>query len=72
MMRLIWRMPAPALTLQWRGPDARTIAAAATNRQIPLAAIIGPPGSIGPQGATGPVGPAYDLAAAVIDGGTFN
>ncbi len=68
-MRLVWRMPAPSIMTQWRGPDAQVIAAAIANPQTPIAAIIGPPGS---TGAAGPAGPAYDMSAAVIDAGTYN
>jgi hypothetical protein len=76
MMRLVWRMPPPAIVLQWRGPDARILAAQIANPipnpQTPLAAIIGPPGMPGAPGAQGPAGPAYNWDTAVIDAGTYN
>jgi hypothetical protein len=71
MMRIAWRVPDASLTLQWRGPDARIIAAAFHNTQTQVATIIGPPGNAGQAGPAGPAGPAYDLNTAVIDAGTF-
>lgn len=72
MMRLRWRMPVPVIAVQWRGPDARILAAAITNPHTPLAAIIGSPGIAGTSGAQGPAGPMYNLDTAVIDAGTYN
>jgi hypothetical protein len=69
MMALRWRQPEPVITLRWRGPDGAVAAAAVVSPPLPVAALIGPPGVAGPQGHEGPP---FDLAAEIIDGGTFN
>lgn len=51
-LTLRWRVPERALELRWRGPLAM-LNAVARNPQLPVAAIIGPPGPAGPQGPAG-------------------
>jgi hypothetical protein len=69
MIALRWRQPEPPIALRWRGPDGAMVAGAVVSRPLPVAALIGPPGVAGPPG---PEGPPFDLAAEIIDGGTFN
>ena len=40
-----WAQPAPPLTLEWVGPDAKTTAAQAAHGVSAIAAVIGPQGS---------------------------
>jgi hypothetical protein len=59
-MLLQWRQAPPAIVTRWRGPDGTLAPSALHVPARPLAAVIGPPGSVGPAGATGnpgPVGP---------------
>ena len=51
-LTLRWRVPVRALELRWRGPLAM-LDAVARNPQLPVAAIIGPPGPASPQGPAG-------------------
>jgi hypothetical protein len=63
MMILQWRMPEPAIVLRWRGAGGGVAPALLANPALSVPTIIGPPG---------PPGPAFEIATAVIDGGTFN
>lgn len=46
-MVLSWRVPAPAVTTGWRGPDGRVLAALQDNPASPIAGVIGPKGETG-------------------------
>jgi hypothetical protein len=50
---LRWRQTPPPLALRWRGPDSQMAAALAVRPNMPLAALIGPPGGVGPKGDRG-------------------
>jgi hypothetical protein len=47
-----WRAPPRNVTTRWRGPLGM-LEALGRDPQLPVAAIIGPPGPIGPQGPAG-------------------
>lgn len=51
-LQLAWRAPLRTIETRWRGPLGM-LEAAARNPELPLAAIIGPPGPAGPQGPAG-------------------
>jgi hypothetical protein len=69
MIALRWRQSEPPIVLRWRGLDGAVAVGAVVSPPLPVAALIGPPGVAGPPG---PEGPPFDLAAEIIDGGTFN
>ena len=46
-MILRWRVPAPAVTTGWRGPDGRVRAGLQDNPAAPIAGVIGPKGEPG-------------------------
>lgn len=47
---LRWRLPAPEITTRWRGP-AGMLDAVRRNPNLPIAAIVGPPGASGTNGS---------------------
>ena len=57
ILTLRWRVPPRPIVTRWRGPLGMGHALA-RDPVLPLAAIVGPPGSPGPAGSQGPVGPA--------------
>lgn len=48
-LTLRWRAPARGIVTRWRGPDGM-VQALTRNPELPVAAIIGPPGLTGPGG----------------------
>ncbi|MBK8631376.1 MAG: hypothetical protein IPN84_14635 [Sphingomonadales bacterium] len=55
MIMLQWRRPPPLIRTVWRGPEPREAVAELAHASVPLAAIIGPPGSPGPAPRSGRV-----------------
>jgi hypothetical protein len=47
---LRWRVPPRRIVTRWRGPEGMALALE-RNPELPVAAVIGPPGPIGPGGA---------------------
>ena len=56
ILTLRWRVPPRSIVTRWRG-SLGMAQALARDPVLPIAAIVGPPGSPGPAGSQGPVGP---------------
>ena len=63
-LEIRWRAPERSIATVWRGPLAM-LQALARDPELPVAAIVGPPGPAGPQGPAGAGSPPLRLDASL-------